>query len=139
MKEIIKYIIIGIITTIVNWVTYTVGINYIDLPILLSNILAFTLATIVSFIGNTFWTFNSNKANLTQKFISFVSIRVGTGVVVENIILMTLIHLGLNQSLLDIPAFWSKLIAVTVSTISNYILYKVYLKKEKKLWSVNME
>ena len=128
-KETVKYIIIGIIVTAVNWGTYTFGVNYINLPILLSNIMAFIIATIVSFIGNTFWTFNSDKNNIIHKFISFVSIRVGTGIILENITLMGLVYVGLTQTFIHIPAFWAKLIAVITSTLLNYILYKKYLKK----------
>lgn len=124
----IKYLIIGILVTIVNWGTYALG-GYFELPVIISNIFAFCAATIVSFLGNSLWTFSSNIEG--EKFIKFVSGRIITGVIIENILLMILIYCGLSQPIFNIQAFYSKLIAATVSTILNYLYCKLIFKSEK--------
>ena len=127
----IKYLIIGILVTIVNWSTYTLG-GYFGLPIVIANVFAFCTATIVSFLGNSLWTFNSNIES--EKFIKFVSGRILTGVIIENILLMILIYCGLSQSVFNIPAFYSKFIAAIISTILNY-LYCKFIFNSKKLFT----
>lgn len=73
-RESVKYLIVGILIFGLNWILYTFGIRVLQFNILLSNIFSFLICTIISFIGNHFWTFNMNKKNLLLNFSSYLII-----------------------------------------------------------------
>ena len=63
-KELIAYVFFGVLTTIVNFITYFLfegvfGINY-----LISNIIAWFVSVLFAYITNRIWVFESKDDNI---------------------------------------------------------------------------
>ncbi len=141
--EIIMYLIFGVLTTVVSWVSYAIftmviptftfwGIT-VDLTTT-SNVLSWICAVVFAFVTNKLWVFDSKswKPSIAFKeFSMFVSSRLVTGVI-EWVGLPLLITLGLNQSILGIEGMLAKVLISVIVVILNYILSKLFIFKNKK-------
>ena len=70
-KELVLYIIFGVLTTIVNIVVYffftkLCGVNYI-----ISNIIAWFLSVLFAYVTNRIWVFESENTNLIKEAVLF--------------------------------------------------------------------
>ncbi len=128
-KEITKYIVIGVLTTLINWLIYAVLVNFGTL-ITIANALSWCGAVAFAFFMSRDYVFqNSEKSILKQAILFFLS-RIFTGAI--EIILPTLITLlGLNSTPLGIKGFWGKLITTAVVIVLNYILSKCIVFRNK--------
>ena len=136
-RETELYLVFGVLTTVVNFGTYLVfdwllGQDYY----LISNILSFVFATMFAFVTNKKFVFQSEiwKWELVIKeAVSFVSARIGTFVVVEEIGLWIAVHfLKINM----IHVFYldgillAKILLAFVAVLVNYILSKFFIFKK---------
>jgi Predicted membrane protein len=136
-RETELYLVFGVLTTVVNFGTYLVfdwllGKDYY----LISNILSFVFATMFAFVTNKKFVFQSEiwKWELVIKeAVSFVSARIGTFVVVEEIGLWIAVHfLKINM----IHVFYldgillAKILLAFVAVLVNYILSKFFIFKK---------
>lgn len=124
-KELIKYIIFGVLTTIVNYFVYFtfifLGVNYI-----VSNALAVISAILFAYITNKLYVFESNTTSVREKiseFFKFIGSRAFTG----------LIEMGLIIILVEILLLGSTVSKIAVSVlvvILNYIMSKIFVFKK---------
>ncbi len=140
-KEIIMYLIFGVLTTLVSWGSYALfeilfG-TFIANSIVLStvaNVLSWICAVLFAFITNKLWVFESKsfKADVIFKeMTSFVGSRLATGVL-EWVGVPLLMLIGLNQSIFGIEGMLAKVVVSVVVVILNYILSKLFVFKNKK-------
>ena len=76
-KEIILYVIFGVLTTIVNLIAYYLFSNIININYLISNAIAWIISVVFAYITNKFFVFNSsyiNKDVIIEEFIKFMKI-----------------------------------------------------------------
>ncbi|MBQ3330473.1 MAG: GtrA family protein [Ruminococcus sp.] len=156
-KEIIMYIIFGVLTTLVNWVVYWVTepllssamhgntviwtvfgkeITMSILAIFLANFIAWVAGVIFAFVTNKIWVFESKswRFGLVMKELwLFVLARLITGVL-EWFGVPLLVAMGLNQPLFGAEGFVAKLIVSVIVVILNYVFSKliIFRKKDKK-------
>ena len=76
-KELIAYVFFGVLTTIVNFITYFLfegvfGINY-----LISNIIAWFVSVLFAYITNRIWVFESKDDNIIKEILLFYGGRSG--------------------------------------------------------------
>lgn len=126
-KELIIYIIVGIITTLVNFTVYYVSTRIFNLSPYISNIIAWMIAVTFAFITNklvVFKSMNKNTQTILKEGISFISMR--------------LISLGFDMATMYIIIsimHWNDLIGKIISqvivVILNYIFSKLYIFKSK--------
>ena len=74
--EVIKYVICGILTTVINYFVYyflTISIlnPTIAVELQLANIAAWVCAVIFAYISNRKWVFSSHDQNVLMEFIKF--------------------------------------------------------------------
>ena len=62
-KEIILYVIFGVLTTIVNLIAYYLFSNIININYLISNAIAWIISVVFAYITNKFFVFNSSYIN----------------------------------------------------------------------------
>ncbi|MGL4363350.1 MAG: GtrA family protein [Leuconostoc suionicum] len=127
-KAIILYILFGILTTIINLVSYT-GMIYLHWNVQLSVILSWLITVISAYLTNRKWVFNSKattSVELLREFLAFLSSRVLT-LILEMIIIWFGVQL-LKQN----PLIW-KLIDNVVVIIVNYIISKLFVFKQKPI------
>lgn len=140
-KEIIMYLIFGVLTTLVSWGSYAlfeiVFGTFIHGTIVLSsvaNVLSWIVAVLFAFITNKLWVFESKSfksAVLIKELVSFVGSRLATGVL-EWIGVPLLMLIGLNQSIFGIEGMLAKVVVSVIVVILNYILSKLFVFKNKK-------
>ena len=81
-KEIILYVIFGVLTTIVNLIAYYLFSNIININYLISNAIAWIISVVFAYITNKFFVFNSsyiNKDVIIEEFIKFMNCRLISG------------------------------------------------------------
>lgn len=141
--EIIMYLIFGVLTTVVSWVSYAIFTTFIptisfwgitiDLTTT-SNVLSWIGAVVFAYITNKIWVFESKswKPSVAFKeFWLFVSSRLVTGVI-EWVGLPLLIKIGFDQSILGIEGMLAKILVSVIVVILNYVLSKLFIFKNKE-------
>ena len=143
-REIIMYMIMGFATTAVNWVAYAacVSIFHIDrlvwgfdIDVLISNVIAWTVAVIFAYVTNKLLVFESYSWKLSfviKEFVLFISARLATGVL-EILGVPFLVGLGLNQTILGIEGMVSKVLVSVIVVILNYVFSKLIIFKKEKV------
>ena len=79
-NEIILYLIFGILTTIVNIISYLFITDILNIHYLISNIIAWFLSVLFAYITNRIWVFKSKNENILKEFGLFISGRIFSGV-----------------------------------------------------------
>ena len=124
-KEIILYVIFGVLTTIVNLIAYYLFSNIININYLISNAIAWIISVVFAYITNKFFVFNSsyiNKDVIIEEFIKFMNCRLISGLS-EVVLLFLFVDLLLMN---DIVA---KLIIGVLVALINFIFSKVFIFK----------
>ncbi len=141
--EIIMYLIFGVGTTVVSWITFAIFTKIIPTFTLVgitvdctttANVLSWICAVVFAYITNKLWVFGSKswKASIVfPEFGKFVSSRLLTGVI-EWVGLPLLIAVGLDQSILGIEGMLAKIIVSVIVIILNYVFSKLFIFKRKK-------
>ncbi len=125
-KEIINYLIFGVLTTVVSIGTYALFTKLFSINYLVSNILSWILAVLFAFITNKLFVFESkskDKKQVTKEMINFFFFRI-ISLGIEMIIMYTFVDL------LSINDLITKVIAQIIVILSNYIFSKVFVFKK---------
>lgn len=129
-KEIINYIIVGGLTTVVSmalfygstW-TFLDGNDPIELQT--ANVLSWIGSVTFSYFANRIFVFESKEKNILKEFIAFVSSRVLT-------LLLDMGTMFLLSTVLHINYNISKIIAMVLVTVGNYVISKIFVFRKKK-------
>ena len=127
-KELIKYLIIGVLTTVVNYVIFAICVKIIHIDMHISNIVAWIVSVIFAYFTNKLFVFESKsfKANvLVKEIISFGAARILSLLLEELILFIFVNKMKMNEMII-------KLIANVIVIIINYILSKLIIFKDKK-------
>lgn len=130
-QEIINYLIVGILTTVVSIVTYFLFSLILDIEnnilFILANVLSWICAVIFAYITNKKFVFNtttSNKKEEIKVFSMFVSSRITT-------LLIELAFMFITVKVILIDDKIAKVIAQFIVIVLNYILSKLFVFKKK--------
>jgi len=125
-KELINYIIFGGVTTLVNWVSYSVCEGVFDLSLRLSGVISWIVAVLVAFVTNKLWVFDSkswNPALVMKEFVTFIGGRILTGIIeIEGV--PRLVDWGFDMTLFGVEGLPAKILISVIIVILNYILSK---------------
>lgn len=129
-KEIINYLIIGVLTTVVSLVTfYIVRILFLtndtQLDIQISNIISWFFAVLFAFITNKKYVFESKKEgkeNLAE-MIKFYLSRISTLLIDMGVMWLLTAPLNINDKI-------SKILVQFIIVILNYVLSKIFVFKK---------
>ena len=133
-REAMRYLIFGVLTTIVNILTYALfasvilkGVPSKEVVVNVSEIIAFIVAIIFAYVTNKIYVFNSKTNNfkeLMREITSFTGCRIVTEIV--SILMMNAaIWFSINDILM-------KVIANIVVIILNFIFSKLIIFKKKE-------
>jgi putative flippase GtrA len=127
-REIINYLIVGVLTTIISLLTYFICVhtflhatNAIELQI--ANIISWILAVFFAYFTNRIFVFKSKSKNYLKEIISFITSRLLTLLMDMGIMFILVTILSVNDSV-------GKLVSQVVVTISNYIFSKIFVFKK---------
>lgn len=124
-NKFLKYVFFAIITSLLNVGTYLLFYNYIWANIIISNIIAYSISIVVSFILNKKIVFKENSKNIFKQITSYLGVK-GISFIVDSIVLV------ICKNYIGLGNFVAKLIANISTTISNYTLNNKIVFKEKK-------
>ena len=124
-KELIAYVFFGVLTTIVNFITYFLfasvfginGINY-----LISNIIAWFVSVLFAYITNRIWVFESKDDNIIKEILLFYGGRVFSGAI-DTALMYVFISILMTGDL------FAKIVVQVVVTILNYVFSKFLVFK----------
>lgn len=129
-EEVINYLIIGVLTTVVSLTTYYLCVftildpnNAIELQI--ANIISWICSVIFAYITNRVFVFKSKTKKIIKEIISFVSSRLLTLLLDMGIMFLMVTLMGINDKL-------SKLVVQVIVIVLNYVLSKIFVFKTKK-------
>lgn len=126
-KEVILYIIFGVLTTIINLGSFYIMHNICNWNENLANCIAILLAVLVAYVTNKDLVFHSEAININEKikeFFKFIAGRAFT-MVIEFIG-------GLLLFQLPIPEMVSKLFITIIVIILNFFISKFFAFKKVK-------
>ena len=116
-RELIVYLIFGVLTTVVNYLVYLPCYNLLHLSASVSNVIAWVFAVAFAYLTNKPFVFRSHDWSLKTVFpelAKFVGTRVGSGGLETLILFLTVDVIGWNGNL------WKLLTSVLV-VVLNYI------------------
>ena len=83
-KEIITYVIFGVLTTVVSWGSYTVFVEVLSMKVFVGNLLSWICAIVFAYVTNKLWVFESKSwkpSVIGKEIVTFVASRGITGVI----------------------------------------------------------
>lgn len=115
----IKFGMVGVINTLVNWIIFFI-LNALGMYYILANIIAYILGTVNSYLWNTLWVFKYKDKASTETTIKFI--------------ILNLIGLGLNTGILyvlvdlcNLNKFIGLVITTGIVMIINYVVNKLWV------------
>ncbi|MEE0866236.1 MAG: GtrA family protein [Clostridia bacterium] len=127
-KEIINYLIFGVLTTIVNFITYFVLVRILNSNETISNALAWIISVIFAYITNKIFVFNSKDKEMKiiiKELISFIGCRAFSGI----------LDIGMFYILVNlykINDIITKIIISILVVVLNYIFSKLLIFKKRE-------
>lgn len=128
-EEIIRYIIVGGMTTVVSFIvfygstwTFLDGNDAIQLQI--ANILQWVVSVIFAYGMNRKHVFKSENTQVGKEFVAFVSSRVAT-------LLLDMAVMFVGATWLQMNYNFVKLISAVLVTVANYVLGKLMVFRKK--------
>jgi len=118
-KQIVAFLIVGIIATAIDWILYYILCNIVLISPYISNILSFIIALIFNYIASSKWVFNFKN----KSFVPFVIYSI-IGLLLTEALLFIFIDL------INIDKMISKIIATIITMIFNFLTRKVLLEKK---------
>lgn len=120
-KEVIRYLIFGVLTTIISLVTFYISIEFLNFSTILSNIVSWILSVLFAYITNKKYVFESDESS---RILPFFYSRGGT-LIFEVLTMYILVDLFLFKATVI------KLILQIVVVILNYMISKLYVFNKK--------
>lgn len=128
-REIINYIIVGVLTTVVSLVSYYgcvfTFLNPNDpIQLQMANVISWILAVTFAYITNRKYVFESNNKNKWFELLAFYGARITT-------LLLEMINMFILVTVIGINDKISKLIVQVIVMIVNYLLSKFGVFRKK--------
>jgi len=126
-EEVIKYLLIGGLTTVLNYIMFALLVNEAKLEMHPSNLIAWGVSVIFAYLTNKLFVFESKSFKidvLAKEILTFGAARVFSFILEEVILFIFVDKLGMEKLII-------KLIANIIVIIVNYILSKFIIFKKK--------
>ena len=128
LKDIILYLIFGVLTTIINIVIYLFTTRIMGVPVVPSVIIAWTAAVFFAYYTNSRYVFHSKARTFSDMFheaTSFFACRLATG-------FMDVLIMYIFVDLLAFNDLAIKVISNILVVILNYVASKLLIFKSKE-------
>ncbi|MBQ1843330.1 MAG: GtrA family protein [Lachnospiraceae bacterium] len=126
-RDVIPYLVFGILTTIVNIVAYWLCAHPLHLGIMVSTVIAWVLSVLFAYVTNRKWVFHSEAAGVAiiREILSFYGARLATGLLDMLFMFIFADRLGLNDTVI-------KICSNVVVVILNYIFSKFLIFRHEE-------
>ena len=124
-----NYLIVGLLTTIVRLVTYSIATRtFLDptdeFELQIANVVSWVFAVAFAYITNRIFVFKSKNKNILSELTKFIGSRVLSLIMDMLIMLIIVTVMGFSDII-------GKVVSQVVVTIANYILSKLLVFKKK--------
>ena len=123
--KLIRFSIVGVGNTLVNWSIFII-LNAFGVYYIISNIIAYTIATVNSYIWNSSWVFKYGQGLNINTSVKFFILNL-VGLTVNTTIMYILVDI------LNFNKFIALVIASVLVVMMNYTINKLWVFKEKKV------
>ena len=123
--KLIRFSIVGVGNTLVNWSIFII-LNVFGVYYIISNIIAYTIATVNSYIWNSLWVFKYGQGLNINTSVKFFILNL-VGLTVNTTIMYILVDI------LNFNKFIALVIASVLVVMMNYTINKLWVFKEKKV------
>lgn len=118
--QIFKFVIVGGIATLIDFILLFVFKELIHLQVIVSNTLSFCISLIYNYIASVKWVFDVNREKDPKKnFLIFLIFSI-IGLAINDFIMYLLIN--------KLSTFISKIIATAIVMVFNFITRKMFLE-----------
>ena len=127
-KEIVNYLIVGVLTTIVSLLTYYICVltflnPNIAIELQIANVISWICAVAFAYFANRVFVFKSKEKNIVKEASSFVGSRIIT-------LLLDMLTMFIIVTLLNFNDKIAKIIAQFIVIVGNYIISKLFVFKK---------
>lgn len=128
-EEILNYLIVGGLTTLVSLITYYICVltflnPNIPIELQIANVISWIISVIFAYITNRIFVFKSNEENIIKEATNFAGSRVMT-------LLLDMLTMFIMVTLCNFNDKISKILAQIIVVIGNYIISKLFVFKKK--------
>ncbi len=128
-EEILIYLVVGVMTTVVSWGAAFLGKLVLDTDIswqnTVNNTFSWVVGVLFAYPLNRKWVFKSANSKIAKEFLGFASSRVST-------LIMDIVIMWLTVNVLHMDYWIAKIfISAVIVTIANYVFSKVFVFKKK--------
>ena len=128
-EEIVNYLVVGVLTTIVSWGAAWVATLILDPNVSWQNAVINTISwgagVIFGYFANRKYVFKSTNPEMMKEFISFAGGRVSTW-------LLDVIIMEVTVNMLNLPYWPCKIfISSVLVMVANYVLSKLFVFRKK--------
>ena len=128
--ETISYLIFGVLTTLVDWISYGVMTRFWNMDYRIATAGSWVAAVLFAFVTNKLFVFRSHSLNpkkIWKEFVPFVTCRIATG-------LFTLVAMVVMVEMVDgmriRQDFICKVVVSGISLVLNYLLSKWFVFRQ---------
>lgn len=122
IKQIIKFGIVGVIATIIDYVVLYGLTEFLGIHYLISSTISFIVSLIFNYILSIYWVFDVRKKQTIKEVLIFVILSV-FGLIINELIMY------IGASIFDIYYMLCKLLATIIVMIYNFITRKIFIEK----------
>lgn len=127
-KEVINYLIFGVLTTVVNYVSYLILAKVFNVNYLASTVISQIISIIFAYVTNKIFVFESKTTTtkeLIKEMVSFFGFR-GISLLLDMAFMYIFVDLlKLNDAVM-------KLVSNVLIVIANYVFSKLFVFKKEK-------
>ena len=120
--QIFKFVIVGGVATIIDFLSIFIFKEFLNIPVIIANTLAFCIATTYNYIASVRWVFNVNDSkNKKKTFITFIIFSM-LGLILNDLIMW------FTTDMFQIYYLIGKIIATCFVMVFNFITRKIFLE-----------
>lgn len=123
-KELLNYIVFGVLTTLINILAYQI-LSMVGVSTLTANGIAWILSVLFAYITNRKFVFDSHSENRIQECLKFYGSRISTGI-------LDMAGMWILVDILHLNGMVSKVGMNVIVIVLNYIFSKVFVFKDKE-------
>ena len=123
MIQIFKFIVVGGIATIIDWIIYFILYHFIKIEPIIANLISFAISVVYNYWASCKYVFKVNKEkSRLRQFVEFIVFAV-IGLLINEVIIW-----GLHNQL-EWNAMLVKIIATAIVMVFNFVTRKKFLEK----------
>lgn len=128
-EEIISYLIVGVLNTLVSWgAWFLCAFTILDAQVVWQNvvlsIVSWVVGVVFGYFMNRIFVFKSKEPNMWKEFLQFSGGRVSTWILDAVMMVLMVNIMGINES-------FSKIFVSVLVMIGNYLISKFFVFRKK--------